>query len=110
MTSTQEAAEILAADLANRQGKGLDLPPSNPDAVAHHLAVAETAERKWGFERRKAIANARYAKRNEGGRRDDVTRFVRDEKSAVSMQDFFDNIATEADVEHVEYLLGIREK
>lgn len=43
MTSLSEAAEALAADLARRQGKGEDLPPSNPDAVAHHLAVAEDA-------------------------------------------------------------------
>lgn len=165
-TSLSEAAEIVAADLANRQAKGIDLPPSNPSAVAHHLAVAEGApislhdagqmlledpanaktvadhlrtvatdsaeehetnlavadvldpppvkpdrpERRFGSERRRAIAAAMFSKANYMGRRFDVITYTRKEKGAVSLTDFFENIATEADVQHVEYLLGIRTK
>lgn len=36
-----EASEIVAAEEARLRDRGIGLPPSNPDAVAHHLAVAE---------------------------------------------------------------------
>jgi hypothetical protein len=68
--------------------------------------VTERPERKWGDERRRAIATAMLAPTNLDRKRDVVT-FTRKVMRARDLAHFLDSIATEADVQHVERLLGI---
>jgi hypothetical protein len=61
-------------------------------------------EPKWGSERRRRIALAMIQDQH---RKHDVINFTRKHKRARDLTHFLDSIATEADVQHVEQLLGI---
>jgi hypothetical protein len=64
----------------------------------------EKPEPKWPVERRREISKRMALTRDFA--RDDALRYIRER--AVNLAHFFDHVATEADIQHVERLLGIR--
>lgn len=69
--------------------------------------AAKRVEKKWGNERRKAIVTAMHHRKAFNTTRFDVLRFTRQDRGALDMAHFFDRIATEEDMRHVEKLLGL---
>jgi hypothetical protein len=101
----QDMAEAIAAEEARLRDKGIFKRLPDPDRVAEHLAAAE--EPKWGLDRRRAI-NRALADRPPGDNlRFEVLSYVRNDCRASNMQHFFDHIAAEEDVRHVERILGL---
>lgn len=67
----------------------------------------KTAVTKWGSERRRKITIAMTSKRNYMGARLEVIGYVRRNRGGSSLTHFFDKIATEEDMQHIEKLLGL---
>lgn len=76
------------------------------DRLKQDRTVEPRPERKWGEDRRKAITRAMIDENNRH-RKHDVVTFTRKVMRARDLTHFLDEIATEADVQHVERLLGI---
>lgn len=69
--------------------------------------AAKRVEPKWGRERRKAIMLAMHHRKAFMTTRLDVLRFTRQDRGAMDMGHFFDKVASEEDMRHVEKLLGL---
>lgn len=69
--------------------------------------AAKRVEPKWGRERRRKIMAAMHGKKAFMTTRFDVLRFTRTERGAHDMTHFFDKVATEEDMRHVEKLLRL---
>lgn len=69
--------------------------------------AAKRVEPKWGKARRQAIMSAMCGKKAFTTTRYDVLRFTRQDRGATDMSHFFDKIASEEDMRHVEKLLGL---
>lgn len=69
--------------------------------------AAKRVEPKWGKARRQAIMSAMCGRKAYLTTRFDVLRFTRQDRGAMDMTHFFDKVATEEDMRHVEKLLGL---
>lgn len=103
MTSMQDMAEAIAAEEARLRDKGIFKRLPDPDRVARHLA---TSEPKWGTARRKAIVVALASLPPRDLKRYEVSAYYKLCK-AVTLTHFFDHIAAEKDMRHVERILGL---
>lgn len=65
-----------------------------------------TSEPRWGQDRRRAITIA-MVHPDKRQQRHDVITFTRKVMRAENLTDFFDNKATEADMQNVERILGL---
>lgn len=88
-------------EIRMRERNGGLLRGPDPDRVAQHLA---TSEPKWGLERRRAIVRAMGAGHR---RKHDVITYTRKVCRALNLTHFFDEVAKESDMQHVERLLGL---
>ncbi len=69
-------------------------------------AKAAEVEPKWGTERRRRITLAMLDPKNQF-RKHDVITFTRKVMRARDLKHFLNDVAIEADVKHIERLLGI---
>jgi hypothetical protein len=72
----------------------------------YELQAKEKPEPRFGRDRRRRIAIA-MVNPDKRGQRFDVITFTRKVMRARDLNHFFNDIANELDVQHVEYLLGI---
>lgn len=104
MTSMWDMAEHIAAEEARLRDKGIFKRGPDPDRVAKHLA---TSEPKWGIERRKRIVVALAGRPVDDLARFEVINYTRKQCGALNLRHFFDVVADETMMRHVERILKL---
>lgn len=109
MSRQDDAERVWYDQNVDRQGNTRLTRGPDPDKVAKHLATGlppDKPEPKWGLDRRRAITIAMVDPNKREQRREVIT-FIRKVCRANDLTHFYEERATETDMQNVERILGL---